>query len=105
VVRKQVHLVHVEHAPVSGVKETGTEALPSLGERGAQVEGAHQAILRGPHRQLHEGRPLAQQGSHAPRQRRLAAALLAPQEHAAHPGVDRVEKERQLDVVLAHDGA
>jgi hypothetical protein len=53
-VREQVHLVHIQDAPVRSREEARLERLPPLRERLLDVQSTRQPVRARPDRQLHE---------------------------------------------------
>ena len=104
VVRQQVDLVHVQHPAVAGAQQAGMEVTLAAAEGRPQVDGADEAVLGGADRQLDERSSVRQQGGEAAGERGLGAALVATHEHAADGGIDGIEQEGELGLVLADHG-
>ena len=129
VVGKEVHLVHVQDAPVRLGDEAGGEAHALASEGGTHVDRAHEAVLGGAEREVDEAHPaalhrvaavaaapreaavgaaggdvdLGQETGKGPYRRGLRRAPLAPQEDAADVGVEGAEHEAEAHRVLPHD--
>jgi hypothetical protein len=104
VVGQQVHLVHVEHAPVGGGEQARLEGAHAVHQRPFQVQGAGDAVHARAHRQLHQprrpqpgGRPARVGPGRAGRVRRRRVAAVRAAGHRR----DRRQQARQR----THGGA
>src|SRR5579883_134907 len=132
VVREQVDLVHVEDPAVGPGQKTRLKPLLAPAESPLEVEGAHDPVFRGAQGERHEGGrsllhldlaaqlagvqgiaprravPVGGERRQEGRQGAGGAGLGRPapphDEHAADPGIDGGEEERELHALLPHDG-